>query len=159
MRAGERRADSASRWIAADPARAYRALLDPTALMAWLPPDGMSGRLLEFEPWAGGRYRIELSYAAAGSGKTTAGSDVTAGRFLELVPDRKLVQSVEFESSDPAYAGTMIMTWTFVPTSGGTQVTVTATDVPPGITQADHDAGLASSLANLESYLRDEVPD
>ncbi len=45
------------------------------------------------------------------------------------------------------------MTWQLTPTSGGTEVTVTATDVPPGISQADHEAGIASSLANLASYV------
>ena len=29
----------------------------------------------------------------------------------------------------------------------------TATDVPPGIDQADHEAGIVSSLANLASYV------
>ena len=155
-----RRTDSASRLIDAEPAAAYRALLDPVALMAWLPPRTMTGRLLEFDPRPGGRYRIELRYSteeghpAEGMGKTTAGTDISGGRFLELVPDRTIVQSVEFESDDPAFAGEMIMTWSFRPApAGATEVSVTAENVPPGISQVDHDAGLASSLDNLARYL------
>jgi hypothetical protein len=47
----------------------------------------------------------------------------------------------------------MIMTWTFEPTAAGTVVTVVAENVPTGITKADHDAGLRSSLQNLARYL------
>jgi uncharacterized protein YndB with AHSA1/START domain len=38
------RTDTASRVIAAPPDRVFAALVDPEALTAWLPPDGMSGR-------------------------------------------------------------------------------------------------------------------
>ncbi len=53
-----------------------------------------------------------------------------------------------------SFAGEMIMTWSFEETSDGrTEVTVTAENVPAGISKADHDAGLASSLENLDRYL------
>jgi len=49
------RTDTASRVIAAPPDRVYAALIDPEALTAWLPPDGMSGRFERFDarPGAG----------------------------------------------------------------------------------------------------------
>jgi hypothetical protein len=37
----------------------------------------------------------------------------------------------------------MIMTWKFEPALAGTQVTITAENVPPGISQAEHDAAFA----------------
>jgi uncharacterized protein YndB with AHSA1/START domain len=123
--------------------------------MAWLPPEGMTGRVLQLEPREGGRYRIELTLEGEGhgvSGKTTERTDVTHGRFLELVPGRRIVQSVEFDSADPAFAGTMVMTWSLEPTGEGTIVTVSAVDVPPGISARDHEAGLASSLENLALF-------
>lgn len=134
----------------------YGAFADPDALMAWLPPGTMTGRLLEYDFREGGRYRIELTYddAAAGAvGKTSSRSDVSSGSFLALDAGKRIVQSVEFESTDAAFAGTMIMSWTFEPAPGGTRVTVTAEAVPPGISQEDHDAGLRSSLENLARYL------
>jgi uncharacterized protein YndB with AHSA1/START domain len=124
--------------------------------MAWLPPEGMSGRVLEYDFREGGRYRIELTYgdgAAVGMAKTTARTDVTAGRFLSLSPGERIVQSVEFESEDASFAGEMIMTWSFEAAGARTRVTITAENVPPGISQADHDAGLRSSLQNLARYL------
>lgn len=150
------RTDTATRLVRASPDTVYRAFVDPSALMAWLPPKGMSGRALQFEPWEGGRYRIELTLEGEGhsaSGKTTERTDVTGGRFLELVPGRRIVQSVEFELADPAFAGTMVMTWSLDAAPGGTRVTVTAANVPAGISAKDHATGLASSLENLERYL------
>lgn len=147
------RTDRASRLVRASPEAVSGAFLDPRLLMAWLPPKGMTGRTLLFEPWQGGRYRIELRYESAappgGVGKSGARSDISAGRFLALEPGRKIVQSVQFESEGPAFAGEMILTWTFEPAGEGTNVIVTAECVPPGISAEDHAAGLASSLANL----------
>jgi len=151
------RTDRASRLVAAAPDAIYRALVDPAALMAWLPPAGMRGRFLVFEPWEGGRYRIALAYEDAappgGSGKSGARTDVSAGRFLALEPGRRVVQSASFESDDPRFAGEMIVTWSLEPAAEGTRVTVTAENVPAGIARADHDAGLRSSLANLARFV------
>lgn len=47
---GNRRVDSATRIIAAAPAVIYRAHLDPQALIAWLLPEGMKGRVVELIP-------------------------------------------------------------------------------------------------------------
>lgn len=147
------RTDAAHRLIPAAADAIYRALLDPAALMVWLPPQGMTGRALLFEPWPGGRFRIELAFEREGRGKTTAHSDISAGRFLALEAGRRVVQSVAFESGDPAFAGEMIMTWSLDPAPGGTMVTVTAENVPAGISAEDHAAGLASSLENLERFV------
>jgi uncharacterized protein YndB with AHSA1/START domain len=134
----------------------YAAFADPGTLMKWLPPGGMTGRVLDYDFREGGRYRIELSYgddAPDGGGKTTARTDVTAGRFLSLEPGKRIVQSVEFESGDASFAGEMIMTWAFDRSPAGTVVTVTAENVPTGISKDDHDAGLRSSLENLARHL------
>ncbi len=140
--------------IAATPDRLYNAFVDPVALVEWLPPEGMSGRLERFDPAPGGSYRIVLTYAdpSGAPGKATADSDVVEARFLELVPGVRVVAAADFVSDDPAYAGTMIMTWALLPVEGGTQVTFRADDVPTGISAEDHAAGLASSLANLAAY-------
>lgn len=150
------RTDAAARLIRASAEDIYRAFIDAEALMAWLPPQGMSGRVLLFEPREGGRYRIELTLEGEGhgvSGKTTDRTDIASGRFLALEPGRRIVQSVEFDSADPAFAGTMVMTWSLDPATEGTDVTVSAAGVPPGISAEDHEAGLASSLENLARFV------
>ena len=149
------RTDTASRVIAAAPEAVYAALVDPDALTAWLPPDGMSGRFDRFDARPGGSYRLVLTYAdvSTARGKSTANSDIVEARFVELVPGVRLVQAVDFVSDDPANAGTMTMTWELTPIDTGTRVDIRADDVPAGISAEDHAAGLASSLANLASFL------
>lgn len=141
--------------VAAAPDRVYRALIDREALLAWLPPSGMDGRFETFDLRAGGSYRLVLTYADASSapGKATADSDIVEARILELVPGVQVVQAIDFVSDDPAYAGTMTMTWEITPVEGGSRVDIRASDVPSGISAEDHAAGLASSLDNLASFL------
>lgn len=135
--------------------RVYRALVDPAALAAWLPPEGMTGEFERFDPRAGGGYRLVLSYvdAASAPGKTTAGTDVVEARFVELVPGERVVQAIDFVSDDPAFAGTMTMTWRVIPVAEGSRVEIRAENVPAGISAADHAVGLASSLAGLAAHL------
>ena len=156
MAAAAPRIDSASLVVDAKPEEVYRAFSDADALIAWLPPGEMTGRILEYDFREGGRYRIELTYAEsapAQTGKTSGRTDISAGRFLTLEPGKRIVQSVEFESTDTAFSGEMKMSWAFEPLSAKTRVTISAENVPPGITKADHDAGLRSSLENLARYL------
>ena len=74
-------------------------------------------------------------------------------RFIDLVPGVRVVQAVDFVSDDRAFGGTMTMTWEVASVEGGTQVDITADDVPDGISPEDHAAGLSSSLMNLAAYL------
>jgi uncharacterized protein YndB with AHSA1/START domain len=152
------RTDIASRLVAAPVGRVYEALVDPAALLQWLPPGGMSGRFERFDARPGGSYRLVLTYTdpLGGHGKTTADSDVVDARFVELVPNVRVVQAVDFVSADPADAGTMTMTWTLAAVDAGTKVQIRADDVPAGISAEDHAAGMTSSLANLAAYLERE---
>ena len=148
------RTDRASRVIAAPPGRVWTALVDPGALIAWLPPGGMTGRFERFDARPGGSYRLVLTYsdASAAPGKATADSDVVEARFVDIVPGERVIQAVDFVSDDPAYAGTMTMTWQITAAGAGTRVDIVAEGVPDGITAQDHAAGLSSSLANLAAY-------
>jgi uncharacterized protein YndB with AHSA1/START domain len=149
------RTDAASRVIAASPTQVYAALVDREVLAAWLPPDGMTASVERFDPRPGGSYRLVLTYADAlrAPGKSTADSDIVEARYLDIVPAVRVVQAVDFVSDDPAFAGTMIMTWEVTAADGGTRVDITADDVPHGISAEDHATGLASSLANLAEYV------
>src|SRR5688572_21634612 len=138
------RTDTASRVIAAPPERVYAAFVDPDALVAWLPPGDMSGRFERFDARPGGSYRMVLTYADASGapGKATADSDIVEARFVDVVPDERVVQAVDFVSDDPAFAGTMTMTWEVTEVDDGSRVEFRADDVPDGISAEDHAAGL-----------------
>jgi uncharacterized protein YndB with AHSA1/START domain len=149
------RVDAASRFIAAEPEDVFRAFVDPALMLAWLPPAGMAGRFEAFDPDTG--YRMVLRYLDPpdGGGKASADEDVAEVRRVRVEAPEVIVEEVDFPSDDPAFAGTMTMTWTFTEGDGGTYVDIAATDVPSGIDPDDHAEGLASSLANLAHLIED----
>jgi uncharacterized protein YndB with AHSA1/START domain len=152
------RTDTAGRIIDVDAHRVFAALVDETALTQWLPPKGMTGHFEHFDARSGGSYRLVLTYEdrSSGTGKSTHASDVVDVRFLEVVPDVRVAQVVDFVSDDPAFAGTMRMTWELAPDGDRTHLTIRADNVPPGISREDHEAGFRSSLEQLETYLQQQ---
>lgn len=150
------RVDSASRLIAAPSPTIYRAFVDPDAWIQWLPPQGMTGRIYEFNARPGGTYRMALTYRDEdhpNAGKFSDDTDMVRGRFLELIPNERVVQLVIFESDDPAFTGEMTMTWRLSPAAAGTEVSITCENVPEGIRKEDHDTGLRSTLENLAKFV------
>jgi uncharacterized protein YndB with AHSA1/START domain len=148
------RIDEASRVIRARAEKIYQAFESPEALESWLPPEGMTGRVLNFAFGEGEGYRMRLTYNEPShpSGKTTEGSDEVEVRFLKLIASRRIEQVVEFDSEEPEFAGLMKMTWSFEGVDEGTEVTVRCEDVPDGIRPEDHQAGLTSTLENLAKF-------
>ncbi|KQL55771.1 MULTISPECIES: SRPBCC domain-containing protein [Bacillaceae] len=151
---GNRRTDSASRIIVASPQTIYQSFLHPEALVSWLPPEGMSGHIDMFNPREGGTYRLTLTYEMDHSnpGKTSENTDVSRVKFLELVPNKRIVQSVKFHSDDQEFLGEMKQTWLLESISEGTKVTIICENVPEGIRKEDHDTGLRSTLENLATF-------
>ncbi len=150
-----KRIDTASTFIKAAPAVIYQAFLNPEAVAAWRPPEGMTCKVYAFDAQEGGRYRMAFSYDQDGHetpGKTTDHEDVFEGRFVELKPNERIVEAVDFESADPAFSGTMTLTTLLQAVPGGTRVTFIAEDVPEGIRPHEHHEGMASSLKNLAKY-------
>jgi uncharacterized protein YndB with AHSA1/START domain len=149
------RTDRASSVINAPVARVFNALVDRSALETWLPPGGMTARFERFDARPGGAYRLVLTYAdpTDSPGKSSAESDIVEARYVDIVPNDRVVQAVDFVSDHPALAGTMTMTWAVRAVDGGTRVEITAEDVPDGISADDHAAGLTSSLDNLARYV------
>lgn len=146
------RRDTASRLVKASPEAIYEALLTREAVEKWLPPEDATMEIQVFEPRPGGQFQMTLIFGSA-AGKSTANTDVVIGCFVDLVPQERVVQVFEFASSDPAFAGTMTMHWILEAAASGTMVTVIAENVPTGISQADHEIGMNSSLAHLAAYV------
>jgi uncharacterized protein YndB with AHSA1/START domain len=149
------RTDRASRLVKAPVDRVFESLVSREHLETWLPPDGMTGRFEAFDPRPGGGYRLVLTHASGDTphAKSTDGSDIVDVRYVDIVPNDRVVQAVDFVSDVPGYAGTMTMTWSVTEEDDGTRVEIVAEDVPQGISADDHAAGLASSLDNLASFV------
>lgn len=123
--------------VAAPPERVYAALTDAAALQAWYWPASVSPRAFS-DPVVGGRFGID----AAGMN--------FAGRYTELDPPRRIVQSWRWQGDDrdsrvtidlaPAQAG------------AGTDLTVVH-DQLDAETSEMYRAGWASCLDRLPAYL------
>ncbi|SFM63488.1 SRPBCC domain-containing protein [Variovorax sp. OV329] len=151
------RIDSAELRMRAPPAAVYAAFASAQTMQAWLPPEGMRGEMLAFDFREGGGYRLRLVYEAPHHtpGKTSQDADEVQVRFSTLQQDRRIVQNVVFDSEDAAFAGEMRITWTFEPDGAAhTLVTVRCENVPPGIREEDHQAGLRSSLEKLAEFVQ-----
>jgi uncharacterized protein YndB with AHSA1/START domain len=149
------RTHRASRLISASPERLFHAFTDPDEWLRWLPPGDARAQIDEFNLRPGGNYRMTLVFdeVTAGQGKSSANSDQVRGRFVEIHPNERLVQELEFASDDPRFAGTMRMSWCLLPASAGTKVSIIAENVPEGISAQDHVAGLNSSLEKLATLV------
>jgi uncharacterized protein YndB with AHSA1/START domain len=101
---------SASREIKASPERLLNAVLDPAALLAWLPPAGKTGRMHAFDARAGGGYWMSLYYLQddkVRAGKSSEKEDLVNVRILELSLPQRIVQTVTFVTDDAAPQGEM----------------------------------------------------
>ncbi len=134
----------------------YGAFLEPEAVASWLAPDNMRGHVELFEPHAGGKFRMSLTYLDQKDrprGKTSEDTDTSEGRFVELLPNEKIVQVVEFESDQPDFAGEMRITWSLADADGGTEVTVLCENIPKGIRLEDNELGSRQSLRKLAAFV------
>jgi uncharacterized protein YndB with AHSA1/START domain len=143
-----------TRHVDAPRARVYRALLDASEVATWMVPDGMTSRVHAFDAREGGAFRISLTYDAPDrSGKTAAQTDTFHGRFVTLVPDRQVVEAIEFETSDPALQGEMRVTYDLVDADGGTDIVAVHDALPPGVSPADNELGWRMSLGKLAALV------
>ena len=86
-------------------------------------------------------------------GKTADKEDRFTSRYIEIIPNKKITEAVNFESDDANFAGEMIMEVTFTPHTDGTEVTFHFKNIPKGIKPEDNEAGTISTLEKLAKYI------
>jgi uncharacterized protein YndB with AHSA1/START domain len=119
-------------------------------------PEGMTGKVHKFDARLGGGYEMSLFYdpsEQAYRGKTSGREDRFTAQFLELTPQKRIVEAITFDSADAAFSGVMIMVVTFEDKDEGTEVTILFENIPRGIRPEDNDAGSRSSLEKLADYV------
>jgi uncharacterized protein YndB with AHSA1/START domain len=142
----------ASRLILAPREVIFRAFVTPELLRQWQAPGEMTARIHAFDARVGGGYEMSLYYPETGappSSKTAEREDRFTVRFEEISAPERLVQTVVFESANPAYAGEMTMIVTLAEGDGGTNVTIVFENIPAGIRPEDNDEGTRQSLEKL----------
>ena len=144
-----------SKVIKASQEKLYQAFTDPEALAVWFAPGEMTGQVHRFDLKVGGGYQMSLFYPPSekeSRGKTSEKEDRYTARFVELIPNRKIVQAIIFDSEDPAFSGEMIMEVTFEAKDIGTRVTFLFKNIPSGILPEDNKAGTQMTLKKLARF-------
>ncbi len=138
----------------AKPAVVYSALLDVTLLPLWRVPDGMTMIVHEFHPAAGGRFRISLSYDdISESGKTVTNTDTYGGYFRTLIPNKKIVEVISFETTNSDFMGEMIITTELCSDGEGTELIATHENLPEAVSAEQNEIGWKMSLGKLAKLI------
>ena len=150
------RSTTVSRVINVPPEAVYRAYLDQDAVATWLPPGSMTAIVHAFDGREGGAFSMSLIYPEddqSARGKSSERTDTFQGRLVKLIPNRQIVWATQFESTDPSFAGEMIVRTTLAPAGNGTRVTIVCENIPPGIRLEDNEASCRSTLDKLAAFL------
>lgn len=133
------------------PEKIYRAFTEADSLARWLPPNGFTARVHHMEPVVGGTFKISFTNF------TTKNSHSFGGKFLELVPFKKLRYTDKFD--DANLPGEMIVTVILEPVSLGTDVKISQSGIPDMIPVEACYLGWQESLLFLEKIVEPEIND
>ncbi|MFA7445573.1 MAG: SRPBCC domain-containing protein [Flavobacteriaceae bacterium] len=144
-----------SKVIKATREKVYNVFTNKEALESWLAPNGMTGKIHDFDLRVGGGYDMSLFYIDNKRvGKTAKNEDRYSARFVELNPYEKIVQNIIFQSDKSKFTDEMIME-VFLEENGNnsTKVTIAFKNIPIGIDPKDNEAGTEQSLEKLADYI------
>jgi len=139
------------RVFAAPPERIYRAILDPAANSKWLPPYGFTCTVHHLDATVGGTFKMSFTNFSTGN------SHSFGGKYLELVPNERIVATDVFDN--PNLPGEMRTTYTFTKVSVGTEVNIVQENIPVVIPAEACYLGWQQSLELLAKLVEPEIPD
>ncbi|MBZ9736935.1 SRPBCC family protein [Mesorhizobium sp. CA18] len=137
------------RVLATKPEKVYRAFVEADALAKWLPPNGFTCAVHEFEGKVGGAYKMSFRNF------TTGDSHSFGGEFVELVPSERLRYTDRFD--DPNLPGQIEVTVILKKVSVGTEVNITQAGIPDAIPAEACYLGWQESLRNLAKLVEPEI--
>jgi hypothetical protein len=104
----------------------------------------MTSVVHSFEARAGGTFRISFDLRPAHNRRQVKHSDRLGPLPVrEAVADTEVVQSIQFETDDPAMLGEMTTTYTLSAAGSGTHLVAPHENMPPGSRPADNRTALA----------------
>ncbi|WP_163103438.1 SRPBCC family protein [Peribacillus alkalitolerans] len=126
--------------------RVFSAWTNPKELEKWWGPAGFSTTIEEMDVVVNGNYKY-LMHSPEGE------THVLAGKYLEIVPNEKLVFTWKWENGEADFPVTTV-TIDFHDKQDSTEVIVTHTDLPSEEAAKNHNHGWTSSLeGSLKPYL------
>jgi len=129
--------------------KVYRAFLEADAMAKWLPPNGFTCTVHQFEGKVGGAFKMSFRNF------TTGISHSFGGKYLELVPGERLRYVDKFD--DPNLPGEMQVTVTLKKVLVGTELTVVQEGIPDAIPVEACYLGWQESLRNLARLVEPEI--
>lgn len=137
------------RVLATSPEKVYRAFLEADAMAKWLPPNGFTCTVHQFEPKVGGTFRMSFRNF------TTGHSHSFGGEFVELVPGERLRYTDRFD--DPNLPGLIEVTVILKKVSVGTEIDITQSGIPDVIPPEACYLGWQESLRNLAKLVEPAI--
>jgi uncharacterized protein YndB with AHSA1/START domain len=137
------------RVIPTKPDKVYRAFTEADAMAKWLPPNGFTCTVHQFEAKVGGTFKMSFRNF------TTGHSHSFGGKYLELVPGERLRYTDTFD--DPNLPGEMQVTVTLRKVSVGTEVSIVQEGVPDLIPVEACYLGWQESLRNLARLVEPDI--
>jgi uncharacterized protein YndB with AHSA1/START domain len=138
------------RVLRAKPQKVYRAFVEADALARWLPPNGFTCSVSQFDARVGGTFKMAFRNFTSGNGHAFGGT------FLELVPGEKVRYTDKFD--DPNLPGEIMCTITFRETPFGTEINATQEGLPEAIPVEACYLGWQESLEHLARLVEPEIP-
>ncbi|UCV28396.1 SRPBCC family protein [Ferribacterium limneticum] len=105
--------------------RVYRAFTTPEAMSKWLPPHGFTCTVHHMEARVGGTFRMSFTNF------TTQQAHTFSGEYLELVPDKLLRYTDQFD--DPNLPGVLQVSISMTPVLCGTELNIVQENIPDAI--------------------------
>lgn len=139
------------RVLTSTPEKVYRAFLDAEALCKWLPPNGFTAKVHHMDVKVGGTYKMSFTNFSTGK------SNTFGGKYLELIPNEKIVHTDEFET--PALPGIMQTTITLKQVFCGTELNIVQAGIPEMIPLEACYLGWQESLFLLAKVVEPVIPD
>jgi uncharacterized protein YndB with AHSA1/START domain len=137
------------RVLSTKPDKVFRAFVEADAMAKWLPPDGFTCSVQQFEAKVGGHFRMSFKNFTTGMGHSFG------GEFLELVPGERLRYTDRFD--DPNLPGEIQVTVTLKAVSVGTEVNIVQEGIPDVIPVEACYLGWQQSLRNLARLVEPEI--
>src|SRR6185436_8540001 len=139
------------RVLATRPEKVYRAFIEADAMAKWLPPNGFTCTVHQFDAKVGGTFKMSFRNF------TTGKSHSFGGKYLELVPGERLRYTDKFD--DAHLPGEMQVTVTLKKVSVGTDVSIVQEGIPDLIPPEACYLGWQESLVLLAKLVEAEIPD
>ena len=126
------------------PDKIYRAFTEADAMAKWLPPNGFTCTVHQFDAKVGGGFKMLFRNF------TTGLSHSFGGKYQELVPGERVRYTDKFD--DPNLPGEMQVTVTLKKVSVGTEINIEQAGIPDAIP-----VDWQESLKNLSRLVEPEI--